>query len=111
VPYKPPRIPLFDGVVIAVGFPVAEHKRGFGLELSIDVLAGLSGARHIVEYDGGVLMKGYSHLFVPVKKSADSMQWHVITSPKVDRRVKYEDTSCSNHLACSYQTSTLHLQC
>ncbi|OAK96971.1 hypothetical protein IQ06DRAFT_229459 [Phaeosphaeriaceae sp. SRC1lsM3a] len=86
-------MPLFDGVVIAAGFPVAKRGDELGLEISVDLLAALTGAQHVVDYRDSAMMKGYSHLFVPVKKRPESVQWHMIVSPDAGRWVKYEDSA------------------
>jgi hypothetical protein len=42
------------------------------------MMAALTGVRHAVEYEGGILLKGYSSVFLPVKRYKDSIQWHYI---------------------------------
>jgi hypothetical protein len=73
-------LPLFHGAVIATGFPIPDRADEMGLEIPITLLAGISGVCHAVEYEGGVVMKGFSHMFVPVRKRNDRVQWHAISS-------------------------------
>ncbi|KAH7089858.1 hypothetical protein FB567DRAFT_547409 [Paraphoma chrysanthemicola] len=82
---------LFSGAVIASGFPIADRDREVGLEISLDLLAGLAGVCHAVEFEGGVVMKGFSHLFVPVQKTSDRIQWHAVSSTDEDRRLTYRE--------------------
>jgi hypothetical protein len=83
-------LPLFCGAVIAAGFPIAERTEGIGLEIPIELLAGISGTQHAVEYEGGVVMKGFSHMFVPIRKTADCVQWHAIMNQHPENRLTYE---------------------
>ena len=84
-------LPLFSGAVIAYGFPIPDRANEIGLDISIDLLAGLSGVQHAVEFQGGVVMKGFSHLFVPIWKSNDRIQWHAISSENPDTYLTYHE--------------------
>jgi hypothetical protein len=84
-------LPLFHGAVIATGFPIPERVDEIGLEISIELLAGIAGIRHIVEYEGGLVMKGFSHMFVPVRKNDNRVQWHAISSEDTQNRLTYRD--------------------
>ncbi|KAF2741748.1 hypothetical protein M011DRAFT_514110 [Sporormia fimetaria CBS 119925] len=75
-------LPLFCGAVIASGFPIPNRSDEVGLEIPLELLAGIAGVRHAFEYNGGVVMKGFSHMFVPVRKEADRVQWHAIISQR-----------------------------
>jgi hypothetical protein len=83
--------PLFDGACIVAGFPISERAEEIGLEVSLELLAGLSGARHVVEYEGGLVMKGFSHMFVPVRRQLDRVQWHAISSSDEETPLSYHD--------------------
>ncbi|KAF1950615.1 hypothetical protein CC80DRAFT_482470 [Byssothecium circinans] len=82
-------LPLFSGAVIASGFPIPERANEMGLEISLELLTAMAGVCHAVEYDGGIVMKGYSHMFVPVRQSGDRLQWHATTSQDSDTRLTY----------------------
>jgi hypothetical protein len=69
---------LFTSSVIAKGFPIAERGQEVGLEIPLEMMAALTGVRHAVEYQGGILLKGHSSAFLPVKRYKDSIQWHYI---------------------------------
>ncbi|CZR54526.1 uncharacterized protein PAC_04410 [Phialocephala subalpina] len=69
---------LFTSSVMAKDFPIAARGQEVGLEIPIEMMAALTGVRHAVEYEGGILLKGYSSAFVPVKRYKDSIQWHYI---------------------------------
>ncbi|KAF2627659.1 hypothetical protein BU25DRAFT_57452 [Macroventuria anomochaeta] len=62
-----------------------------GLEISLDLLVEIGGVRHAVKYDGGLVMKGFSHMFVPVRKVGDRVQWHAISSKDHGSQLTYEE--------------------
>jgi hypothetical protein len=60
--------PLFVNPVTARGFltiPPKHHE--IGLEILIDMMAALGGARYAVEFEGGLLLKGLNSMFVPTR--------------------------------------------
>lgn len=84
-------IPLFTNPTIAEGFPVRKRdNEEQGIEIPLEIMAALGGARHITNYEGGLVLKGFSAMFVPVKKYEDSVQWHLI-SDKQGNRVFYRE--------------------
>lgn len=84
-------LPLFCNAVIAHGFPIPQRHDEMGLEIPIDLMAALAGVRHAVEFQDGVVMKGFSSMFVPVKRKQDRVQWHLITSSDYNTRLTYRD--------------------
>ena len=91
-------LPLFVNPVIARGFPIPERENGErGLEVPLEIMAALGGARHVTEFGGGLVLKGHSAMFVPVKRHHQSVQWHLIRRSD-EQRVLYRDVSieCPN---------------
>lgn len=86
-------LPLFSDATISYGFPIPERLGEVGLEIPIDIMAALAGIRHAVEYDGGIVMKGFSFMFIPTKhdRGNDTIQWHLVSSPNPEVRLTYED--------------------
>ena len=85
--------PLFKNPVIARQFPTAHRSHHeVGLQIPLDLMAALGGARHAVDYEGGLVLKGYSTLFVPVGLHENSVQWHLICA-KGEDRVSYHEAS------------------
>jgi hypothetical protein len=82
-------LPLFPGAVIASGFPIPERGNETGLKISLNLLAGIGGVQHTVEFQGGVVMKGFSYMFVPVQKRDDRVQWHAVSSADPDTHLTY----------------------
>lgn len=74
-----------------------------GLEVSIDLMAALAGARHAVEYKETVVLKGFSTMLLPVRRNKDNVQWHLITSVDADSHLPYEEgfQRCPNRASLS----------
>ena len=84
-------LPLFANAVIAQGFPVPARKSwGLGLEIPLEIMAALGGARHVTDFEGGLILKGHSAMFVPIKRYDQSIQWHLIRRND-EQRVLYRD--------------------
>lgn len=83
-------LPLFGNAVIAHGFPIPERGEEMGLEVGLDLMAALSGARHAVEYQNSVVLKGFSTMLLPVGKTADRVQWHLARSRDEDEPISYK---------------------
>ncbi|KAL2076205.1 hypothetical protein VTL71DRAFT_1148 [Oculimacula yallundae] len=69
---------LFVNPSIAYNFPIPSRGGELGLEISVPMMAALGGASRAIEFEGGLLIKGFSSAFVPLAKSGDSIQWHYI---------------------------------
>ena len=91
-------LPLFSNPVIARGFRIPERENGEqGLEVPLELMAALGGARHVTEFEGGLVLKGHSAMFVPIKFQQNSVQWHLICARGEDR-IPYGEASvqCPN---------------
>ena len=72
-------LPMFTNSVIARGFPVPQREDGEqGVEVPLEIMAALGGARHATEFEGGLVLKGHSAMFVPIERHKHSIQWHLI---------------------------------
>jgi hypothetical protein len=78
--------------LIVYNFPIASRAEELGLEIPIHMMAALGGASHVIEYEGGLLLKGFSSMFVPLRRSGDSVQWHFIQNEH-DERMEYWQAS------------------
>lgn len=95
-------LPLFQRVVIVDGFPLPERSGGaLGLEIPLRFMTELCGAIHAVEFDGGVIMKGFSTMLIPVQRYDDVIQWHLIFNDNLDDRLSYADgvSRCGKRLS------------
>lgn len=84
-------LPLFHEAVIVPGFPIPGRAEEVGLEIPLEILVGIAGVSHAVEYKGGVVMKGFSHMLVPIRKKHDRIQWHLVSGLDPKRRLSYSD--------------------
>lgn len=70
---------MFRNPVIAKGYPIPvrdfEEK---GLEIPLNMMAGLSEASRATKFDGGILIKGFSTGFVPTRTMQNSIVWHFL---------------------------------
>jgi hypothetical protein len=81
---------LFFNPVIAYNFPIDPRNFGSGLEIPIHMMAALGGASMAVEFNGGIVLKGLSSMFVPIKRNGASIQWHYIRNED-DSRMPYSE--------------------
>jgi hypothetical protein len=82
-------LPLFKRASIASGFPIPERAQEIGLEVPLEILAELAGVRQAIEFEGGIILKGFAEMFVPVKKTGDRVQWHAIISEDNENRLTF----------------------
>lgn len=69
---------IFRNPVIAIGYPIPRRTRyGSGLEMPLNVMAGLTGCPRINQYMGRHFLKGFSTALVPTKKTKDAVLWHL----------------------------------
>ena len=93
---------LFCGATIAKNFPIPTRHSEVGLEIPLHILASLISAQHFAEYEGGVVLKGFSSLLVPVKRLNNCVQWHLLRSEDSSTRISYNEASrnCPNRMLC-----------
>ena len=59
--------PLFQGGVVASGFPIQDRNGESGIELPLEVMIELAGVMGPVAYKGGIVLKGFSSILFPCK--------------------------------------------
>jgi hypothetical protein len=70
---------LFKNPVIAVGFQTLSRKNEEqGLDISLDLMTSLGLCDRITVFDGRLVIKGFSSMFIPTKLAKNSIQWHFI---------------------------------
>jgi hypothetical protein len=84
---------LFVNPVIAHNFPIEKRHFGKGLEIPIHMMAALCGASQAVEFDGGIVIKGFSSMLVPLERREDSVQWHCLRKEDDDTRFPYAEVN------------------
>jgi hypothetical protein len=82
---------------IVTGFPIPErHNNEKGLELQLEVMAGLGAVSLATRFDDGYLLKGRFIAFVPVERNGNSVQWHVVKNGGTT--IRYEDIASLCHV-------------
>ncbi|PGH18676.1 hypothetical protein AJ80_04424 [Polytolypa hystricis UAMH7299] len=82
---------LFRGASMAEGFPIPDRENEPGLEMSLPLVAAIGGVRHAAEFEGGVVLKGFSLMFVPLRREEDRVSWHLISGGDCETRLSYEE--------------------
>jgi len=83
---------LFRRPVIVEGFPILRRPEGdTGLEISLDMMAALTGTRSVDIFNSKVFIKGFSAMLVPTKKLVNTVVWHLIHNSRPDDRISYLD--------------------
>jgi len=49
-----------------------------GLEIPLKMMASLAEATYATDFDGGILIKGFSAMFIPVVRIQNSVLWHLL---------------------------------
>ena len=84
---------LFREAVIVEGFPIPRRPIGknlYGIEVPLEIMAGLAGTQRINSYAGKMFIKGFSKLLLTTGREEDIVMWHLISSEDGDR-VSYLD--------------------
>ena len=82
---------LFHGFVIAAGFPVPQRPSNLnGLEAPLGMVAGLTFAPKVVEFQDQLCIKGFSTLLYPTKIKDRLICWHLVSNAD-GSRISYCD--------------------
>jgi hypothetical protein len=94
--------PLFGNRTIVKGYPIPcrggkKDDTQAGLEIPLNMMAGLVKATRVTKIDNQLLIKGFSTLFIPTKRIDDLVIWHMIFNGD-DTHISYFDVR-RNHIA------------
>ena len=68
---------LFQGTVLACGFPISQRAKGRGVEIPFQLMTGLANITAAVQRDvGGALLIGDSLRLYAYDETEDEVQWH-----------------------------------
>ncbi|KAJ5909860.1 purine and uridine phosphorylase [Penicillium tannophilum] len=73
------------------GFPIARRSRqGTGLEIPLNILAGLVHAENAEIFNGRIFIKGFSNLLLPTEyvRDEDQITWHLLYNAE-GKRISY----------------------
>lgn len=84
---------MFKNAVIVKGFPIRRKSEvRAGLEIPINIMAGLVRTKRIEQFHGRYFIKGFSAMLVPTKRSGDTIIWHHVFKQD-GNYISYLDTS------------------
>ena len=74
-----------------IGFPILKKsEHALGLEVPLNMMAGLTGTIRATVFNGKVCLKGFSTMLVAMKLVGDLLVWHYIFNSKCDQ-ISYLD--------------------
>lgn len=101
---------MFRNPVIVKGYPIPGratlHK---GLEIPLNMMAGLVRTKCANPFNGNIFIKGFSSMLVPTSINKDTLTWHLLCN-KDGRRISYQDhdLTLSPTFSISYLESARH---
>lgn len=82
---------LFRNPVIVKGYPIPRRiEWDTGLEISLNIMAGLVQSQHISQFKEKLYIKGFSMMIIPIQQTGEALYWHLLYS-KNGHRISYLD--------------------
>jgi hypothetical protein len=70
---------MFLNPVVVKGFPIRrKSEKNSGVEMTLDIMAGLARTNMLDEFKGMTFIKGFSTLLVPTQKVKETILWHLL---------------------------------
>ncbi len=86
---------IFGNPVLVAGYRIPRRDDpNTGMEVSLDLMAQLVGARKISIFGGKILIKGYSAILVPTRKRGGYVFWHMISNDGSESSGNSDDSDC-----------------
>ncbi|OKL58696.1 hypothetical protein UA08_06282 [Talaromyces atroroseus] len=85
---------LFRSPVVVEGFPIPRRRQVSstrGLEIPLNMMAGLARARRVNKFRSRTVLKGHFAMLLPVGQIGDIVMWHLIHDKK-GGRISYNDS-------------------
>lgn len=78
---------LFGSPIVVEGFPIPRRpdEETIGLEIPLNIMAGLTQARRVGSFGGKTLLKGFATMLLPMKRTKDIVTWHLLQGKNRDR--------------------------
>ncbi|KAH8689262.1 hypothetical protein GQ44DRAFT_720506 [Phaeosphaeriaceae sp. PMI808] len=84
---------MFSNPILVEGFPIqSKPESGIGVEMPLDLLAGLVGASRAMGVQGKVVLKGFATMAVVVRRLGDLLIWHFLFDEE-GKRISYLDVA------------------
>jgi hypothetical protein len=80
---------MFRNPVVVEGYPIPRRSEpDTGLEIPLNIMAGLARTRRVSTFNGQLFIKGFSTMLVPTKYTGDLLIWHLLYN-KDGHRISY----------------------
>lgn len=84
---------MFRNPIIVKGYPISRRcAPDTGLEIPINMMAGLTRTRHAHIFNGKLFVKGFSSMLIPTKQCGDLIIWHLLYNND-GKRISYLDNT------------------
>ena len=84
---------MFRNPVVVKGYPIPRRSEpDTGLEIPLNIMAGLARTQRVNTFNGKLFIKGFSTMLVPTKHSGDLLIWHLLYN-KDGSRISYLDNT------------------
>jgi len=84
---------MFRNPVIVSGYPIlTKHERELGLEMPLNMIAGLAGSERANKFNGKVFIKGFSTMLIATKITRDLLIWHYLYNSEGERISYFDHT-------------------
>ncbi|KAM0414628.1 hypothetical protein ACHAPT_013531 [Fusarium lateritium] len=82
---------IFMNPVVVRGYPIPKRIQwSTGLEISLNIMAGLVRTQRVDRFDDKVYIKGFSAMLIPTRRNEDILCWHLVYN-KDGGRISYLD--------------------
>lgn len=85
---------MFRNPVVVKGYPIKRRNTdASGLEIPLNIMAGLAQTQRIDTYNNKIFIKGFSTMLVPTMRSGDIILWHLLYNKEGNRISYLDDTN------------------
>ncbi|CAH0047215.1 unnamed protein product [Clonostachys solani] len=82
---------MFLNPVVVKGYPIRRKaEKNSGVEMTLDIMAGLSRTNVVDEFKGMTFIKGFSTMLVPTQKVGETILWHLVYNED-GTRISFKD--------------------
>lgn len=99
---------IFKNPTVVKGFPILPKlERNTGLEVPLNIMAGLARADRVDQFNGKVYIKGFSTMLAPTKQFKEVVYWHLIYNED-GSRISYLDDNLNRDALAGTPDLTAH---
>jgi hypothetical protein len=70
---------LFRNPTLVLGYPIPKRSHiGHGLEIPLNIMAGLAHTARATVFEGKLFLKGFSTMLIPTRLSDEMLIWHLV---------------------------------